>query len=228
MLCLALQCAKLFYVMSNETTDFLEPANTPKKSNSKLKDTLSTLGIIIMAPIVALFLTNFIFQSYQVDGPSMESTLQNQDRLIVTKVGKTWARLTGGDYIPDRYEIIIFNYAGGGGSGHSGEKQLIKRVVGLPGDRVVVQDGVVKVFNKENPDGFDVDKQGPEKNTATILNTTASGNDQWVVGEGEVFVMGDNRGLSLDSRAFGPIKSKDILGHLQLRIYPFNKFESYK
>ncbi|HET7673863.1 MAG TPA: S26 family signal peptidase, partial [Candidatus Saccharimonadales bacterium] len=59
------------------------------------RELFSTIAILILAPILAILLTVFVFQSYQVDGPSMESTLHNNDRLIVTKVGKTWSRITG-------------------------------------------------------------------------------------------------------------------------------------
>lgn len=201
---------------------YQQPA--PKPKSNKLKDTLSTLGIIILAPLVALFLTSFIFQSYQVDGPSMETSLQNRDRLIVTKTGKTWARISRNDYIPKRYEIVIFNHSGDyGDSGFIAEKQLIKRVIGLPGDRVVVKDGVVTVFNNQHPEGFLIDREGPEKNA--ISNTT--GNIDETIKPGELYVMGDNRENSLDSRSFGAIRSVDLVGKLSLRIFPFDKAEQF-
>jgi signal peptidase I len=157
-----------------------------------------------MAPIVALFLTAFVFQSYQVDGPSMEATLQNKDRLIVTKTGRTWSRITGKNYVPKRYEIIIFNHTGEFGSQQVSEKQLVKRVIGLPGDRVVVKDNVVTVYNKEHPNGFMIDREGPEKNV--ISNTNGSIDE--TVKPGEIYVMGDNRENSLDSRSFGAIQRR--------------------
>lgn len=198
------------------------PTATPAKE--KWKDTLSTLGIIILAPIVAFFLTVFIFQSYQVDGPSMETTLQDKDRLIVSKTGKTWSEITRSDYIPKRYEIVIFNHTGEyEGGAYVSEKQLIKRVIGLPGDRVVVQNGEVTVYNDEHPDGFAVDREGPEKD---VIGST-SGNINETVGEGEVYVMGDNRPNSLDSRSFGPVKSDELIGKLSFRIYPFDKVERF-
>lgn len=199
------------------------PEPKHKEHGGKLKDTLSTLGIIVLAPIVALFLTAFIFQSYQVDGPSMETTLQNRDRLIVTKTGKTWSRITGSDYVPKRYEVIVFNHTGQYEDQFVAEKQLIKRVIGLPGDRLVVKDGIVTIFNAQNPNGFLVDRDGPEKNT--ISNTT--GNIDETIKAGELYVMGDNRGNSLDSRSFGPIRSTDAVGKLTYRIYPFGKVEHY-
>lgn len=195
------------------------------KNNNGWKDTLSTIGVIILAPIVALFLTAFVFQSYQVDGPSMEPTLQDKDRLIVSKVGKTWSKITGEDYIPERYQIIIFNHTGefSGGSQVT-EKQLVKRVIGLPGDRVEVKDGLVRVYNSEHPDGYLIDREGPEKD---VIGNTPGGPINETVQPGEVYVMGDNRENSLDSRTFGPIQAEDIVGKLSFRIYPFNKFEHY-
>ncbi len=218
----------MIYVVSSVVyMDEQQSPPSPPHVSNKWKETLSTIGIILLAPLVALFLINFIFQSYQVDGPSMEPTLQNGDRLIVSKTGKTWARITGNDYVPKRYEIIIFNHTGEfSGSSQVTEKQLIKRVIGLPGDRVVVKDGVVRVYNNEHPDGYLIDSEGPERNA--IANTPDNGHEiDLTVKKGELFVMGDNREQSLDSRSFGPIRSDDVVGHLSLRIYPFDKFERF-
>ena len=203
----------------------LDPRDAPAEHgpHGSWHDALSTIGIVIMAPIVALFLTAFVFQSYQVDGPSMEPTLSDKDRLIVTKVGKTWSRLSGTDYLPDRYDIIIFNQTGTFDGGAETEKQLVKRVIGLPGDRMVVKDGVIRVFNAQHPDGFLVDSEGPEKDS--ISNT--DGNVDLVVPSGEIYVVGDNRDNSMDSRQFGPIKTKDVVGKLSLRIYPFDDFDKF-
>ncbi len=208
--------------MDEETKDTTATSNsgkaTKKRENGKWKDTVSTLLIILMAPIIALFLTNFVFQSYQVDGPSMETTLQDRDRLIVTKSGKTWSQITGNTYIPERNAIIIFNFSDEVTGNKVKQKQLVKRVIGLPGDRVVVKDGVVTIFNNEHPDGFLVDQEGPQK--VTITSTSGLINE--VVPDDEVYVMGDNRDNSRDSRTFGPVPSAAIVGHLAMRIYPFD------
>jgi signal peptidase I len=208
--------------MQNETNTIPGYSEPPQK-RSNLRENLSTLSIIIAAPLLALFMINFVFQTYEVDGPSMERTLQDNDRLIVWKVPKTWSMLTGKDYIPKRYDIIVFTHKGGFGLSGSTEKQLIKRVIGLPGDRVVINEGVVTIFNTANPNGFLVDDIGPE---AEVITTT-SGNIDQVVKEGEVFVMGDNRENSLDSRSLGTVRADDIIGKLSLRIYPVNKFDKY-
>src|SRR5580692_1727056 len=75
---------------------------------SAWNDLWSTLGIIAAALVVAVLIISFVFRSYQVDGPSMQDTLMNNDKLIVWKVPKTWADITGHQYIPQRGDVIIF------------------------------------------------------------------------------------------------------------------------
>ena len=206
-----------------EQNHYESPTVHTKQSHTSdgWKSLLSTTLIFVFAPLTALFLTFFVFQSYQVDGPSMESTLQDNDRLIVSKLPRTWASITGGDYIPDRGDIIIFHRKSSGDFG--GDKQLIKRVIALPGERVVVKGGEMIVYNDVFPDGFQ-----PDKTMAygSVISDT-QGNVDLTVGENEVFVSGDNRGNSLDSRSFGPIKAEDIVGKLEYRVFPFDKAQSF-
>ncbi len=90
-----------------------------------------------------------------------------------------WAKISGNSYIPDRYDIVVFNHTGEfGGSTFVDEKQLIKRVIGLPGDRVVVKDGIVTVFNTEHPNGFLIDREGPEKN---VIGNTPGNTEETVI-----------------------------------------------
>ena len=201
------------------------PQNPPEKPKREgLNSVLSTLGILIAAPIIALALTLFVFQSYEVDGPSMETTLQNRDRLLVLKVHKTIARITNRDYIPSRGEIIIFNTAAIHEENTVGEqKQLIKRVIGVPGDRVVVNDGVITVYNNEFPEGFNPDKIEDHGEESLVT----PGSVDVTVKPGEVFVCGDNRTNSLDSRSIGTIPADDIIGKLLLRIYPLSNAEAF-
>lgn len=199
----------------------LEPHNAPKRREG-MASVISTVAVLLIAPVVALFLTAFVFQSYQVDGPSMETTLSNNDRLLVWKVPKTWSRITGNPYIPNRGDVVIFIEREVDGVDIGG-KQLIKRVIGLPGERVVVQDGIATVYNQKNPDGFQPDKTLPYGNViqSTNINTDVT------VPKGQVFVMGDNRGNSLDSRTFGPINTKDIVGKLVLRVWPLGSIKTF-
>lgn len=194
------------------------------KKTSKWRSVLSTAAILIAAPLVALILTAFIFQSYEVDGPSMETTLQNSDRLIVWKVPRTVARITNHQYVPHRDDIIVFIKRGLLEPGGNQEKQLIKRVIGLPGDRVVVNDGHITLYNAQHPEGYNPDVNHDFSQNIATLTT---GNIDITIQPGQVFVCGDNRTNSLDSRSFGPISVDDIVGKLVIRIFPLNSFKSY-
>lgn len=196
--------------------------NEASKSHS-IRNIISTVALFLAAPLFALFLIVFVIQSYEVDGPSMQETLHNKDLLIVNKVDRTLARITRKDYIPPRYQIIIFSRDESGGLGGGNVRQLVKRVIGLPGERVVVKDGSVTVYNSQHPEGFNPD--GGKEYSKTIKTTP--GNVDVTVQEGQVFAMGDNRTNSLDSRYFGPVDAGDIVGKLGIRIFPLNKAQKF-
>jgi signal peptidase I len=190
-------------------------------TKTALRELFSTVGILVTALVVALLMIAFVFRSYQVDGPSMENTLQNSDKLIIWKVPRTWSDITGHPYIPKRGDIIVFTESGLSQFGQTNTKQLIKRVIGLPGDRVVVSNGVYTIYNKAHPNGFDPDKTLPYFKNVSIPVT--SGNIDVTLGPDQIFVSGDNRPDSLDSRAFGPINVNQIVGKLVLRVFPLNE-----
>lgn len=186
---------------------------------------LSTVGILALAFLVAFALIAYVFRSYQVDGPSMETTLQNQNKLIIWKVPRTWARITGHDYIPKRGDIIIFQETGLSAFGQEDSKQLIKRVIGLPGDRVVVKNGALTIYDKAHPQGFRPDQTLPYNRDGHIPMTT--GDVDVKLGPHQLFVCGDNRPDSLDSRAFGPINADQIIGKLIVRVLPVNEIKTF-
>ncbi len=214
---------------SNETTQTPNDAqpsatepqimgNSPSAKHQGLRDALSIIVVLVAALVLAWGLVSFVFQSYQVDGPSMQTTLHNGDHLVVWKVPRTLARITGHAYIPKRGDIIVFNEPGLADFGQGSNKQLIKRVIGLPGDRVVVKDGLITIYNKTHPKGFDPDKTLPY---GKVIPTT-SGNINITLGANQIFVCGDNRPDSLDSRVFGPVNVNNIVGKLVLRVLPLN------
>lgn len=210
------------------------PATPPKSTHTpkpqreeNWKSIATTIFILLLAPFIAVLLTAFVFQSYQVDGPSMETTLSNNDRLIVWKLPRTWARITGHDYVPKRGDVVIFNESNlGAAGGGSSSKQLIKRVIGLPGDRVTIQNGKYVVYNNQHPEGFQPDTQASYGKAIGDTEPETS-KTSWDVGKDAIFVSGDNRPDSLDSRYFDTVPLKDVVGKLSVRVLPISDVKRF-
>lgn len=199
-------------------------ASAPRKNHDGLKSIISTILVLLLAPVLALLITTFAFQSYEVDGPSMEPTLKTHQRLIIWKVGRTWSRITKNEYVPQRGQVIVFIKRGLFDFKNSSEKQLIKRVMGLPGERVVVKDGEITIFNDQQPEGFNPDENFPYGEPDDEI---VEGNIDITVEPGHIFVVGDNRDNSLDSRSFGTVPVSDIVGTLSARILPLSEAEKF-
>jgi signal peptidase I len=195
----------------------------PKSSDEGLRSIVSTVAILLIAPLIAILLTAFVFQSYQVDGPSMNTTLHNNDRLIVWKLPRTWSKITGHDYTPKRGDIIVFTESRLSEFGQDPSKQLIKRVIGLPGDRVTVHDEIVTIYNAQYPNGFNPDTTLPYHR----MGADTAGTLDIKIPAHQIFVLGDNRPNSLDSRSFGTVETKNIVGKLVVRILPVSKAERF-
>ncbi len=200
--------------------------STENQPLQRMRSTITAIGILLLAPAIAILLTVFVFQSYQVDGPSMQNTLHNNDRLIVWKLPRTWARITGHQYVPKRGDIVILTESGLSNYGDpSDTKQLVKRVIGLPGDHIIVKNNVITVYNTAHPHGFQPDATLPYGKNGAIPPTT---NDLNVtLSKTQLFICGDNRGDSLDSRIFGPIETKQVIGKLVARIFPVSQAKRF-
>lgn len=195
------------------------------QSGSASGDLLSYAAVFVVALVLALLINAFIIQSYVVVGTSMTPTLQNGNRLIVDKMPVTWHKVFGGSYVPQRGNIVIFNSPIKLVENGLPAEQLIKRVIGLPGDHVVVKDGKITIYNKTHPDGFNPDDAPYGKNLATT-----AGDVDLVVPEDYIFVCGDNRipGGSLDSRSeLGPVPVKNVIGKLSIRYTPLNEINRF-
>lgn len=199
------------------------PSFSPQGKHQGLRDIASITLVLVSALVLAFGLISFVFQSYQVDGPSMQTTLQNNDHLIVWKVPRTWARITRHAYIPKRGDVVVFNEPGLADFGQDQSKQLIKRVIALPGERVVVKNGILTVYNTAHPGGFQPDQTLPYGKV--IANTP--GNLDLTLGAQQIFVCGDNRDNSLDSRVFGPVNVQNIVGKLILRVLPIGNAQKF-
>lgn len=196
----------------------LEPASDiPRPAEPKEKKEggiISLFVTIVVALLIVQVVNTYFLQSYRVYGSSMYSTLQNSDRLIISKFGRTLTRVGHKSYQPKRADVIVFV------SPIDSNIQLIKRVIGLPGERVVVSNGRITVYNQEHPEGFNPDDAPYGKNLPET-----SGNVDIKVPKGHIFVSGDNRegSNSLDSRnELGTVPEENILGTLLVRIWPLN------
>lgn len=186
----------------------------PQRSSIRV---LKIVASWLAALLVALALQRFVFQSYQVFGHSMEPTLSEGDYLIISKIGPTWAKVRQDEFYPDRGDIVVVNSP-------LDDTRLIKRIIGLPGERITVGSGQVRVYNQTRPNGFDPYAE------LGLSPKYASGQLTMVVPTGHAFVVGDNReaGGSLDSRNdLGPVSLDDIVGRLVVRLWPVSKIDSF-
>lgn len=191
----------------------------------QLKDAFGLIVFIVGVVVGTLLINAFVFRSFNVEGPSMETTMYTGDRLIVNRLPVTLAQLQNNRYVPERGQIIVFKNPNYNPSvGH--EEYVVKRVIAFAGERVVVRNGKVTVYTIDRPAGFDPD--------STINNNEpgqpTSGDVDTTVPEGTLFVMGDHRegNFSCDSRdCMGTIPLFDVIGPVSLRIFPFNAIRTF-
>ena len=166
------------------------------------KEVMERVKVFALAIVFALIITQFIKPTL-VRGASMYSTLEEGDYLIINRMSYKFKE-------PDHGDIIVFESDLKQDDGSI--KDLVKRVIGVGGDHVVIENSKVYVNDKE-------------LNEPYIHNEITEGDIDTVVPEGKVFVLGDNREISLDSRyeQVGFIDDSDILGKVVIRLYPFNK-----
>jgi signal peptidase I len=192
-----------------------------RKLMNKIKENAKKITLVVSTLVILFILFTFIATPIQVNGISMQPTFHTGDFVLTYKLPQSWAKLSNTQYIPKLGQVIIVNDPNNNG------ELYIKRVVGLPGDKVTVSSGIVKVVNEANPGGFDPDNASYGKK----LSLYQPGMDfSSNVENGQVFVMGDNRtpGASIDSRSsMGNIPSKEIIGQVIIQIWPLNKIKIY-
>ncbi|MDB5260088.1 MAG: signal peptidase signal peptidase [Candidatus Nomurabacteria bacterium] len=163
------------------------------------------IGIILIVECIHAF----ILQPFIVDGGSMIPTYETGQFLLVDKLSYLVGK-------PHRGDVMIFKLYEDKANPYQG-KHLIKRVIGLPGERVVVKGGVTTIYNKDNPNGFVLDE-------SYVLYKDLTKNVDVQLDDHHYFMMGDNRAQSYDSREWGPLDEKDIKGQALLRVYPLSAF----
>lgn len=167
--------------------------------------------VIVVAVVIATLLRTFVVQQYYIAGPSMETTLWGNDRVLVNKLA-----YRVGD--PQRGDVIVFDRITTNGDTVQHD-DLIKRVIGLSGETVEIRDCQVLIDGTPIVEPWLAEvapEVSPESNCGT------ANLDPVQVGENQVFLIGDNRPMSFDSRMFGPIDRDLIRGKAMLVIWPFD------
>lgn len=192
--------------MNPENNLTSENTNTPpqdKSKKAKLKGIIKELFIFgAIAFGIVLPFRIYIAEPYLVDGRSMDPTFETGDYLIVDKLSYRSSE-------PKRNSVVIFKYP------NDPKKSFIKRVIGLPGETIIMNGNVVTIKNTANPAGFVVDQSYVTHEAPSSFTKTLA--------EDEFFVMGDNRTESFDSRSWGALNKKYILGEPVLRLWPLKK-----
>lgn len=192
-----------------------------------LKEVLDYAKVIILAVLIATFISTQVFTFSQVQQSSMEKTLIEKDALFIQKITYHFSEPERGDIVvllrgehvnmsffgkikrlyEDMYLKVINKQR---------QDRLVKRVIGLPGDELDLRDGKVYINGELYEESY------------VTSDTYSSIQMPLIVPEGQVFLMGDNRAVSEDSRAFGCVDIKQIEGKATFRLFPFKKFGTLK
>lgn len=173
------------------------PVVTPP---SRVKTLFGNIFYIALAVGLAMLIQTFIVRPFIVSGSSMDPTIKDKEYLIIDEVSYRFRE-------PVRGEVVVFK------SPPEPDKYYIKRVIGLPGETVSINQGKVTITNTEHPEGFILDEP--------YITHTERDSDREVIPLGSYFVMGDNRAGSYDSRQWGPLPKEKIRGRAVLRLLPF-------
>ena len=174
---------------------------TKNKIKIVAKDAWDLVKFAAIALAIVIPVRMYIGQPFVVSGTSMVPTFLDGQYLIVDEISYTIKGAHRGD-------VVIFKYPG------DTSRYFIKRIIGLPNEKVEINDGVVKIINKENPDGFILNEP--------YINEKFHTTEKYETSKDEYFVMGDNRNMSADSRVWGILPKKLMIGRAFLRLLPFD------
>ena len=168
-----------------------------------------TIKIIIVSLVIIIPVRYYIVQPFFVKGASMESTFENNDYILIDEISYLFSE-------PKRDEVVVFR------SPEDTSQFFIKRVIGLPGETVKIQNNKVIIFNSQNQEGLTL-------NESAYLDADqeTAGNLTLKLGSAEYFVLGDNRLQSSDSRRWGTLNRSLITGKVFLRLWPINKINKF-
>lgn len=169
-----------------------------------LASLLEVVEIAVIAVGAVFVIRAFLVQPFLVSGSSMYPTLADGNYLLIDE-------LTYRIRPPERGEIIVFH------DPQDYSTYFVKRIIGLPGDRVVIDNDKITIYNSAHPDGFTLDESYLPPGTVT------SGTYNVTVPQGDYYALGDNRPLSYDSRAWGFVPASNIVGLVRFRLWPLNR-----
>jgi len=182
--------------MENKTS-----LNVPVKSKWKefLENGWDLLKFAVMALVIVIPIRMWIAQPFVVSGESMYPTFDNGQYLIIDEISYILGNAQRGD-------VVVFRYP------NDTKRFFIKRVIGLPNEKIIVNNGEVTIINKEHPDGF--------KMVEPYINEKFFTGSTYETKDNEYFVMGDNRNRSSDSRFWGILPKNLMIGKVFLRLLP--------
>ncbi len=175
---------------------------------SGLKYFFELVHIIVVSLAIVIPIRYFLVQPFYVKGASMEPNFYDNEYLIIDEISYRIRE-------PQRGEIVVLKYP------NDPSQYFVKRVIGLPGETVEVKDGRVRIYKNGASVGYFLNEG------QYLSNVETSADKKFNIGENEYFVLGDNRPSSLDSRVFGPIQAKTIVGRVWLRGWPITRFSVF-
>ena len=174
------------------------------------------LKIVLFALVIIVSIRYFIFQPFIVSGSSMEPNFSNNQYLVVDEISYHLGS-------PQRGDVVVLHYP-------KDESQFfIKRVIGLPGEKVEIDNGKVTIINAEHPQGFVLDETYLPSQGLTYPHdpSIVGGQNILTLGSDEYFMLGDNRLASSDSRDWGVLKRSEMVGKVFLRVLPVSDLKVY-
>lgn len=201
--------------MQDENFNAQSPSFEEQKPQEEEKESFKsflyeTLKIVIISLIIVIPIRYYVIQPFYVKGQSMEPNYHDQEYLIIDEISYKFKE-------PARGDVVVLQ------SPQSSKDFFIKRIVGLPGERVTIKNCQLKIYNADYPGGKKLNESQylpDDIKTCADVDVTLKGM--------EYFVMGDNRTSSLDSRSFGPITKQNIVGKTWVRAWPISDFTVFK
>lgn len=184
----------------------IESANEAEQQPTTGSFLWELIRIVIIAFVIMVVFRIFVAEPFVVSGSSMVPNFHNKEYLVVDKISYRFNEPTRGDVIVFRYPKDTSQY-------------FIKRIIGLPGERVQIDGGKVRIFNSEHPDGVVIEEPYLPSHDATFGKS-----DIVSLGSSEYYVLGDNRLASSDSRVWGILPEHNIVGHAWFRAFPISEF----